>query len=178
MPSTRRSSTISAIFWPITSAEVWYGQLGDDDAHRAGASLLDLGDRAHAHRAPAGLVDLGEPRATEDQRAGREVGCQHELLEVGDRRIGVVEEMHRRVDDLAQVVRRDVGGHPDRDPAAAVDEQVGIPRRQHDRLGGAAVVGGLHVDGVFVDRSEELHRERREPRLGVARRGRPVVGVG
>ena len=67
-----------------------------------------------------------------------------------------------------EVVRRDVGGHADRDAAAAVDQQVREPRREHDRLLGAAVVGRLTVDGVLVDLAEQLHRQRREPRLGVA----------
>ena len=46
------------------------------------------------------------------------------------------------------------------------------------RLDGVAVVGGREVDGVLVDLAEQLHRQRRQPRLGVAHRRRAVVGVG
>ena len=43
-------------------------------------------------------------------------------------------------DDLAQVVRRDVGGHAHRDADGAVDEQVGQLGGQHRRLHPGAVV--------------------------------------
>ena len=105
-------------------------------------------------------------------------GPVHELHEVFDGRVGVVDQVQRRVDDLAEVVRRDVRGHADRDAAAAVDEQVREARRQHRRLLVLAVVGVAEVDGLLVDLAEQLHRERREPRFGVARRGGPVVRVG
>ena len=45
--------------------------------------------------------------------------------------------------DLAQVVRRDLGGHADRDALGAVDQQVRDPRRQDRRLLRPAVVVGL-----------------------------------
>ena len=53
--------------------------------------------------------------------------------QVVGRGFGMVEQVHRRVDHFAEVVRRDVGGHADGDALAAVDEQVGEPARQHDR---------------------------------------------
>ncbi len=85
--------------------------------------------------------------------------------------------MHGRVDDLAEVVRRDVRRHADRDALAAVDQQVRVARRQCDRLLGGAVVVRPHVDGVLVDVGEQLHRQRVEAALGVARGGRPEVGA-
>ena len=60
-------------------------------------------------------------------------GPLHELHEVVGRGLGVVDEVDGGVDDLAEVVRRDVGGHADRDALAAVDEQVREPGRQHRR---------------------------------------------
>ncbi len=76
---------------------------------------------------------------------------------------GCVEQVLHRVDHLAEVVRWDVGRHPDGDTAAAVDQQVREPRRQHHRLDRVAVVGGDEVDGVLVDLAQQLHRERRQP---------------
>ena len=79
--------------------------------------------------------------------------------------------------DLAQVVRRDLGGHADRDALGAVDQQVGEPGRQHDRLGRAAVVVRAEIDSVLVDVPQHLHRQRGEPALGVPHgRGRVVAG--
>ena len=78
--------------------------------------------------------------------------------------------------DLAQVVRRDLGGHADRDPLGPVDQQVGEPARQHHGLGRAAVVVLPEVDGVLVDVPQHLHRQRGEAALGVAHgRGRVVA---
>ncbi len=60
-------------------------------------------------------------------------------------------------------------------PGAAVDEQVRELRRQHDRLLGRAVVVRAQVDRPLLDLVEQLHRERREPGLGVAVGGRRVA---
>jgi hypothetical protein len=89
--------------------------------------------------------------------------------------VGVRDQVQAGVDDLAEVVRRDVGRHADRDAGRAVDEQVREPGGQDDRLGVVAVVVLDLVDGVLVDAGEQLHRERGQARLGVAhrRRGSP-----
>ncbi len=151
--------------------------LGDDDAQTP-RLLDDLGDRAHPDRPAAGAVRLADADASEDRRSGREVGTEHELHQVFDRRVRVVDEVQRRVDDLAQVVRRDVRGHADRDAAATVHEQVREARRQHERLLVLSVVRLAEVDGLLVDLAEQLHRELREPRFGVARCRGPVGRVG
>ena len=80
-----------------------------------------------------------------------------------------------RADRLAQVVRRDVGRHPDRDPGGAVDQQVGEARRQDQRLLLGLVVVRAPLDRVGVDVAQHLGREAREARLGVPHRGRRVV---
>ena len=46
----------------------------------------------------------------------------------------MVDQRDDGVDDLAQVVRRDVGRHADRDAGGAVDQQVREARRQDGRL--------------------------------------------
>jgi hypothetical protein len=61
-------------------------------------------------------------------------------------------------------------------PAAAVDQQVGQPRRQHRRLLLRAVVVGREVDRVLVDVGQHLVRDLRQADLGVAH-GRGVVAV-
>ena len=175
MPSTRRSSTSSWILAPIASTDVWYGN--SDTRMRwppLASSSISAVARMRIEPRP-GAVVLGDAGPAEDRRAGREVGTGHELHEVFDGRVGVVDQVQRGVDDLAQVVRRDVGGHADRDAAAAVDQQVREARRHDERLAVAAVVGVAEVDGVLVDLAEQLHRELRQPRFGVTGRGRAVV---
>src|SRR3712207_6943173 len=72
--------------------------------------------------------------------------------------LGVLDECYGRVDDLAEVVRRDLGGHPDGDAVRAVDVQVGEAGRQHLGLALALVEVGDEVHGVGAyvpERSEE-----------------------
>ena len=47
---------------------------------------------------------------------------------------GIVDQRHAGVDDFAEIVRRDVGGHADGDAAGAIDQQVREFRRQNRRL--------------------------------------------
>ncbi len=80
--------------------------------------------------------------------------------------------------DLAQVVRRDVGGHSDRDADGPVDEQVRDPRREDDGFLGLAVVVVEEVDSVFLDVLQHRHGQRGgEPALGVAHRRGGVVAA-
>ena len=51
-------------------------------------------------------------------------GPGHDLAQLVDGDLGVVEMGDAGVDDLAQIVRRNVGGHADGDAARAVDQQV------------------------------------------------------
>ena len=108
--------------------------------------------------------------------AGREVGAGDQLHQLVERDVGPVHHRQQRVDRLAEIVRRDVGRHADRDAAGAVDEQIGEARRQDDRLELLLVVVRLEVDRVLVEVVEQRQRDAVEPRLGVAR-GRRRVAV-
>jgi hypothetical protein len=149
--------------------------LGDDDL-LAARPVDDLGLGADLHRAAPGAVGRQDARTTHDLAARREVGALHELHQLLDRGLGVIEQMERRVDDLAEVVRRDVGGHADGDALAAVDQQVRETARQHGRFVLRRVEVADHVDGVLVDTGEHVGGERRQAALGVAVRGRRVGG--
>ena len=80
------------------------------------------------------------------------------------------------IDHLAEIVRRDVGGHADRDAACPVHQQVGEAGRQHHRLFLVAVVVRLEIDRVLVDILEQLHRRPAETAFGVAH-GRRRIAV-
>ncbi len=157
-------------------------QLGDDDLGGAAIGLLDLDDTAHADRPASGAVGVLDALAADDEAGGREVRSLdpfHDGLE-GGFLVGLV-VVERPVDglgDLAQVVRRDVGGHTDGDAAGTVDEQVRDPARQDRRLLRLAVVVRDEIDCVVVDLADHLHGQRRHPALGVTHRGRAVVAAG
>ena len=98
-----------------------------------------------------------------------------DAYETGRGRVRVLQAPLHGRRDLAQVVRRDLGGEADRDAVAAVDEQIREARRQHRRLLRPAVVVRHEVDGVLVDVPQQLGREAAEAGLGVPHRRRGIV---
>ncbi len=152
------------------------GDRGDDDLLLAARPGLDLVLAAEADRALPGLVDLAELLlAVQDLAAGREVGALDVLEEILDGELGVVDQRDQRGDDLAQVVRRDVGRHADGDAGRAVHQELRDRARQHDRLVERGVVVGAEGDGVVPEVVEHLLAEGGEARLGVAHRRRAVA---
>ena len=84
----------------------------------------------------------------------------------------------RRVADLAQVVRRNVGRHADGDAVGAVDEQVGKLARQHERLAILAVVVVDEIDRFAVEVLQHLGGDGRQPGFGVPMGGGRQAGDG
>ena len=152
------------------------GDLVDDDGVAVLAQFLDMGPGAQDHASAA--LDIGLPgaRAPEHDAAGGEVGAGDELHQRGAVEVGILDQGQRRVDHLAEIVRRDVGGHADGDAAGAVDQHVREPRRKHRGLLVLAVVVVLEVDGVLLDVLEQELRRGVHAHLGVAHR-RGVVAV-
>ena len=154
------------------------GQLGDDDRLLALLDRLDVRLCLHANPPTTGRIGVANPVAAEDRSGGREVRALQVLHQALDVDIRIVDVGERRRHHLAQVVRRDVGRHPDRDPGAAVHEQVREARRQDERLLPGAIVVGGEVDRVLVDVAQHLGGQRVEARLGVPHRRRaPTVDV-
>ena len=141
--------------------------------------LLDLDDAAHADRAAARRVRVVDALRADDQSVGGEVGTLDPLGDRGERRLFVglvvVEAPEHGLGELAQVVRRHVGGHADRDAAGAVGQQVREPAGQDGRLLHAAVVVRDEIDCLLVDFAQHLHRQRRQARFGVPHGGRRIV---
>ncbi len=152
------------------------GDLGDDDGFAIAAQGLDLDLAAHHDGAAAEMVGGADARPPENDAAGREIRPRHDGDQIVDAERRVVDQGHAGVDHLAQIVRRNVGRHADRDTAGAVDQKVGKARRQHHRLALAAVVVRLEIDRVLVDVLEQRHGRPRQPRFGVAH-GRRRIAV-
>jgi hypothetical protein len=115
-------------------------------------------------------------RAAHDLAAGRVVRAGDDIEQGVGADLRVVDHRQAGVDDLTQVVRRDVGGHADGDAAGAVDQQVGETGRQDDRLAFLAVVVVLEVDRVLVDVGQQRHGRVAHAALGVAH-GRGHIAV-
>ena len=182
MPVSLPSRTCSAIDVDEVVVVDLVRQLGDDEAGAAARVLLDL-DHAHASGSSRGRCGKRPaiPSATDDQARGREVGP---LDALGDARpvlglvvgLVVLQAPVHGFGDLAQVVRRDVGGHADRDAARAVDQQVREPRSAGPSAPARARRSSAdEIDGVLVDVTQHLHRKRRQQRFLVLWLTKPLV---
>ena len=100
------------------------------------------------------MIGRADALTPEDDAAGRKIRSRHDVDEIVDGERGIVDQRHAGVDDFAEIVWRDVGGHADCDAAGAVDQQVRKFRRQDRRLFLGIVVVGLEIDGILVDIAE------------------------
>ena len=169
------------------------GDLGDDDRLPVAAATerLDLAARPHDDGAATGGIGRGDAGPADQHTAGREVGARDVLREapallVATERLRTTLFVDRErllrigdgddpVDDLGEVVRRDVGRHADGDARRSVDEEVRDRRRQDRRLRRRLVEVGDEVDGVLVEVGHQRFGERFEAGLGVAVGGRAVA---
>ena len=152
------------------------GDLVDDDRLAlAAVDVLEVALRAHHYAAAAGAVAFAHAGGAVDDAGGGEVGRRDQLDELVDRRLRVVQQVQAAVDHLVEVVWRNVGGHADGDARRAVDQQVGQPRRQHQRLALRAVVVRAEVDRLLVEIGQHLVRDARDADFGVAHRRRVVA---
>ena len=145
------------------------------------AQALDLEPGPQAEAAPPGAIGLGEDLFGIDQdAAGRQVRPLDEAGKVGGcRRSGIgraADQPGKGRQDLARVVRRDAGRHPDGDAGGTVGQEVRECGRQDAGLRLAAVVGWSEIDRVLVDPFQERHGDGGEPCLGVAH-GRRIIAV-
>ncbi len=152
------------------------GDLGDHQEPAAALGLLEVRAAPHHHRATPGLVGLVDAGAAVDDPPGGEVRRGDVLHQLADAQAGVADERHGGVDDLGEVVRRDVGGHPHGDARGAVDQQVRHPRGQHQGLELLLVVVGDEGDGLLLDVGQQVAAYPRHAHLGVAH-GRRRVAV-
>ncbi len=100
-----------------------------------------------------------------DGRLVRIAGLAEDVLQ---RSLRLFDQQDRRVEDLGEIVRRNVGGHAHGDSVGAVNQQRGDARGQHGRLDGGVVEVGGEVYRVLVDVGQQLGGNCRKPSLGVA----------
>ena len=137
---------------------------------------LDMGLRAHGDGAAAGLVRLADAVGTHDEGAGGEIGSGQDLHELRDRGVGVVDKVARRLDNLVEVMRRDIGRHAHGDARTTVDQQVGEAGGQDLGLGQGLVVVGTPINRVLLQVAQQLHGGFCQAALGVTH-GRRGVAV-
>src|SRR6185312_4002520 len=94
--------------------------LGDDDRVAILADFLDLSAPAHHDRAAPQRIGGVNAGAAENDPAGREIGTRHDLHQLFDGDLAIVDIGDAGIDHLAEIVRRDVGRHADGDARAAI----------------------------------------------------------
>src|SRR6185369_15105707 len=86
------------------------GQLAHDDLRLAAiAAVLDLGAGAHLQHAAPGVVRLADRGAAMQEPGGGKVGAGNVAHELVNRHARRLDQRDQRIDDLAEIVRRDVG---------------------------------------------------------------------
>ena len=110
--------------------------------------------------------------AAVNKPAGREIRPGHELDQLVDRDIRILDKRDRGIDDLGQVVRRDLRRHSDGDAFRTVDQQQRNTRRHDLRLRERFVVVRLEIDGLLFDVGEDLVGQLLQADLGVTHRRR------
>ena len=140
---------------------------GDNDLWLA-RPALELIFPPDLHRPMSVTVDRPElSTRVENLPPGGEVGTLDVLHEVGNLQPPLSHQSLARLGDLAEVMRRNVRGHPDRDPRRAIHQQVWNPSGKNYRLAGLAVVVGPEIDGLLRELIEKLDSNLLEPRLRI-----------
>jgi len=98
---------------------------------------------------------------------GRKIWTQHVLQNLGQLRVRIVDQGDGGVNNLGEIVRRDLGRHANGDAVGTVDQKIWDAGGQNVRLDFAAVVVGMKVDGVFVQIFEQSGGNLREFGFGV-----------
>ena len=150
------------------------GDLGDDDL-RLALDLLNVGLGADDDLALARAVSRTDARLAHNDAAGREIRPLDAFHQVVQRAVGIFNEQIQPVNDLAQIVRRDVRCHADRDADRAVDQKIRVTRRQNDWLLQTIVIVGHPVDGILVNVCDHFEGELCHLRLGVTVGSRRVA---
>ena len=126
------------------------GNFPDDEQVLAGIRLLNVDLAADAHGTASGaevVVNAGE---AQNVAPGGEVRPLDELAQFIHRHVRGVDYGADAVHHFPQVVRRHVGGHPHRNPGAAVHQQVGEGGREDGGFRMLVVVRGNEVHRILV----------------------------
>ena len=97
------------------------------------------------------------------------------LHQAGQVDVRVLDIGHTAVNDLTQVVGRDVGSHTNGNALTAVDQQVRETAGQNAGLLLGLIKVGVPVDGILVDIGQHLHGHAAHAGLGVTVSSRGVA---
>ena len=152
------------------------GNLGHDNAAAVGIDGLDLGAGTHDDAAAARKIRRLDAVEAHDQARRGEIRPFDDVHQVCNRAVRMIQHIDHRVDGLAHVVRRNVGGHAHRDAAGTVDQQVREAGGQHLRLHQRFIEVGIEIHRLLVQIGGQICRHLGKARLGVTH-GRGAVAI-
>ena len=147
----------------------------NDDLGAAVLGLLDGGTAAQGDLAAAGGVGGADAAAAHDDAGSGEVRALDVFHQAGQVDVRIVDIGDAAVNDLAQVVGRDVGSHTDRDALTAVDQQVREAAGQHAGFLFGLIKVRVPVDGVLLNVGQHFHGHAAHAGLGVTVSSRGVA---
>ncbi|SPU80184.1 Uncharacterised protein [Brucella suis] len=93
------------------------GNLGDDNGLTVATHRLDCGAPAHDDRAAPGRIGGIDAVAAQNDTARREIGTGNQFHQFRQFDGRIVDQRNATINDFAQIVRRNIGGHADRNTA-------------------------------------------------------------
>ena len=155
------------------------GDLGDHELLPAAPERLLHHPGPHDDPAAAGFVHVVDPLVADDEAPRGEVGAADVLHELRHGALRIRHQVPEGGGHLPEVVGRDVGAHPHRDPRRPVHQEVRYSRGEDRGLQEPAVEVGRPGHRVLFQVRQHLLGHRGEAGLGVAvgRRRVPVDGA-
>ena len=152
------------------------GNFGYDDAVAAIGQRFHLGFGAHNDAAAAGMIGLANTAAPQDDAAGGEIRTLDMLHQVVQACVRIIHQADGGVDNLRQVMGRNVGGHAHGDAGGAVNQQIGETAGQHGGLHQRFIKVWHEIDGILVDLANQAQGDLGHARLGITH-GRRAVAI-
>ncbi len=151
------------------------GDFRDDDAAAAVPHVLNLGLAADIDVAVTGIVGLADAGFSENHAAGGEVRSLDVLHQVFNGAFRIVDHAHNAVNDFAEVMRRNIGGHADSNAVGTIDKQVREAGRKDCRLHEGFVEVRIEIDGVLFNAFQHVHGQLLQPGFGITHGSRAVT---
>ena len=128
---------------------------------------------AHPQGSAAGFIHLPDVLpGSNDFRLGRKIRAFDVFTKLFHRRPGLIQQAYTGGGHFPHVVRRDIGGHTNRNTGGAIQKYMGQPGRQYRRLFHGAIKIGHPVHRTLPKLAQEHFRERRQAGFGVTHGGK------
>lgn len=138
-------------------------------------AALNLGLSTHHNTSTTGGISIANALQTIDIRSRGEVRSRNILHQSVEVDVGIVNICAAAIDNLVEVMGRNVCGHAHGNTVASVDQEVRNLRRHHRRLLECVVEVVHHVDGILLNIVHDVLTHLRQAALGITHGSRRVT---